>query len=158
MNIPREKREAIEARINALAKQNGGRITPELVMRDAEDPTSPLHDSFEWDDEIAAYQHRLDQARTLIRSVRIVVTTDTTVIKSVAYIRDPDMGDDEQGYVSVEVLKRSKRKALEAVRYEAERAYAAMQRARDVAASLGIDDAVDAVIDEIEHLQDQLAA
>lgn len=158
MNIPREKRAAIEARINELAKLNGGRITPETVMRDAEDPTSPLHDSFEWDDEVAAYQHRLDQARALIRSVRIVVTTDTTVVKSVAYIRDPDMDEQEQGYVSVEVLKRSKRKAREAVRYEAERAYSAMQRARDVASALGLDDAVDAVIEDLEHLQERVAA
>lgn len=153
MNIPRKKREAIEARINQLAKMAGGRITPEIVFSDATSPDSPLHDCFEWDDGKAAYQHRLEQARALIRSVKIMVTTDVTVIRSVAYVRDPDQDGDDQGYIAVATLRRSKPKSLAAIQYEAERAYAAMQRARDVAASLGLADAVDVVVTDLENLQ-----
>lgn len=44
-----------------------GRLEPALVVREAADPKNPLHDSFEWDDSLAAAEHRLQQARQLIR-------------------------------------------------------------------------------------------
>lgn len=50
----------------------GGALTPELVVRDARDKTSPLHAWFEWSDKLAAQQRRRDQARRLIGA--IVVT------------------------------------------------------------------------------------
>jgi hypothetical protein len=52
-----------------------GRLTPELVLDDARDPDSPLHDRFEWDDTLAAEKYRRGQAADLIRSVRITYTT-----------------------------------------------------------------------------------
>lgn len=48
-----------------------GRLTAQLVVDEASDPESLLHSHFEWDDEVAAEQHRLAQARKLIRKVRI---------------------------------------------------------------------------------------
>jgi hypothetical protein len=48
------------------------RLTPEVVVDAARDEASPLHDRFEWDDQIAGEKYRLDQARRLIRSVRVV--------------------------------------------------------------------------------------
>lgn len=49
-----------------------GKLTPKLVLDTARDPEHPLHSHFEWRDDIAAERYRLDQARTLIRSVRVV--------------------------------------------------------------------------------------
>lgn len=46
-----------------------GRLTPEAVVADARSPNSPLHSFFEWDDSAAAQEHRLQQARGLIRTV-----------------------------------------------------------------------------------------
>ena len=51
--------------------QAHGHLTPDLVVQAATDEKSPLHPVFEWDDGKAAHQHRLWQARKLIRSVRI---------------------------------------------------------------------------------------
>lgn len=48
-----------------------GRLTPELVVKDATDPDHPLHQEFEWDDRVAAGKYRRVQARELIRSVRV---------------------------------------------------------------------------------------
>lgn len=48
-----------------------GRLTPELVVETASDPDHPLYGRFEWLDAEAAHQHRLDQARGLIRQVRV---------------------------------------------------------------------------------------
>lgn len=48
------------------------RLTPVLVLTEARDPDSPLHTLFEWNDSEAAERWRLQQARELIRSVRVV--------------------------------------------------------------------------------------
>lgn len=48
------------------------RLTPEIVVDVARDEASPLHARFEWDDQIAGEKYRLDQARRLIRSVKVV--------------------------------------------------------------------------------------
>lgn len=48
-----------------------GELTPVAVVRAASVPDHPLHSQFEWDDREAAVQHRLSQARNLIRSVQV---------------------------------------------------------------------------------------
>lgn len=57
--------EAIEAR--------DGKLTPEAVLEEAVRRDSPLHDHFEWDDGEAAKRWRLEQARSLIASVRVTI-------------------------------------------------------------------------------------
>lgn len=53
--------------------ENGGKLTPEKVVEVAHEETHPLHVCFEWDDSKAGHQYRLWQARSLIRSVKIVI-------------------------------------------------------------------------------------
>lgn len=48
-----------------------GELTPERVLAHAERSTSALHRYFEWNNEKAATQHRLTQARSLIREARV---------------------------------------------------------------------------------------
>ena len=45
------------------------------VVKAAKDPANPLHRYFTWDVQKAAQQHWLEQARRLIRSVRVEITT-----------------------------------------------------------------------------------
>jgi hypothetical protein len=45
------------------------------VVKHAEDPTSALHAEFEWDDSVAAHEHRLAQARRLIGRVTVKVVS-----------------------------------------------------------------------------------
>ena len=59
-----------------IAEQQKGRLTPPAVVEAARDQRHPLHKHFEWDDQVAAEAYRLDQARVLIRSVRIVGEDD----------------------------------------------------------------------------------
>ena len=47
------------------------RLTPAAVVDTARPAEHPLHDRFEWDDAVAGEAYRLDQARRLIRSVRV---------------------------------------------------------------------------------------
>ena len=48
-----------------------GKLTPEIVVKDAEDKNSVLHNAFDWNDKSAAKQWRLHTARHLIKSVII---------------------------------------------------------------------------------------
>lgn len=48
-----------------------GRLTPRLVVAEAENPNHPLHHRFEWDDPTAADKWRLEQAHQLIQSVKL---------------------------------------------------------------------------------------
>lgn len=59
-----------------VLRQERGTLDPPDVVEQAEDEGSALHPHFPWDDAEAAYQHRLDIARRLIRA--IVVVRDNT--------------------------------------------------------------------------------
>src|SRR5262252_3901117 len=53
-------------------KASGEQLEPAVVVAEARSEASPIHPCFEWRDKIAAEQHRLWQARELIKSVRVV--------------------------------------------------------------------------------------
>lgn len=63
-------------RLDTIAARNGGRLQPRAVIEDARKRSSPLHVHFEWSDKAAADEYRVQQARELIRSVRIVAPDD----------------------------------------------------------------------------------
>jgi hypothetical protein len=62
-----------------------GELTPALVVDLARPEDHPLHDRFEWNDAIAGEVHRREQARRLIRSVKI---TDNRNPKRPRHIRE----------------------------------------------------------------------
>lgn len=68
--------------------EKDGRLTPEAVVEDARDPGSPLHELFEWNVDKAAMKHWMDRARTLIRSVEVVIRNERLTVSTVAYVRD----------------------------------------------------------------------
>lgn len=49
-----------------------GKLTAQIVLDEARAETHPLHDQFEWDNDIAGERWRHQQARELIRSVRVI--------------------------------------------------------------------------------------
>jgi hypothetical protein len=55
--------------LDQLREANGGTVTPDLVLAAAADVANPLNPFFEWGDDEAARQFRLQQARGLLRSV-----------------------------------------------------------------------------------------
>jgi hypothetical protein len=54
-----------------ITAESDGHLTPGAVVDAARSPRSLLHRFFEWDDKKAAHAFRLDQARTLIRVIRV---------------------------------------------------------------------------------------
>ena len=82
------KLDVLAAEIAAL-KDSDGRVTPEAVLKAAESESSPLHAYFEWDNDVAAHEHRLNQARDLIRQVRFTITYEDRSYKVPRYVSDP---------------------------------------------------------------------
>lgn len=75
---PFKKREAQKygERLEYLGSKNKGKLTPELVVNDARNKSSPFYDYFEWDDRKASIEHRLQQARNLINHIIEVVVIE----------------------------------------------------------------------------------
>ncbi len=68
---PQEVGEALEQ-----LQGREGILTPARVVESARPKRSPLHDAFEWDDSVAAQAHREDQARHLIKAVRVQYSSE----------------------------------------------------------------------------------
>ena len=64
----------IQEELARLMKLGGGILRPVEVVKAAKPKKSPLHDCFEWDDEKAGHEYRLNQARHLIVSVVVVAS------------------------------------------------------------------------------------
>lgn len=62
----------IKRKLQELVDRDG-KPTPEAFLKLAEPETSPLHRFFTWDDQQAAHQMRLLQARQLVRTVTLEV-------------------------------------------------------------------------------------
>lgn len=130
-----------------------GVITPDAVLKEAAKKKSPLYSYFEWDDSKAAYNYRLDQARALIRSVRVVVTEESHQISTIAYVRNPEAGTKQQGYISTQYVKESKSKSRRALMIELQRAEYALQRAYEVAEALGLSAEVEALLAQVRGIR-----
>lgn len=124
---------AIADRLARIAKRNGGVLTPNAVIEDARDESSPLHAHFEWDDSEAAKQWRLEQARALIRSVKVEIQTEARTVSTVRYVRSPEAEKGEQGYVDVPSLRTREDLAREALRRELAAAKALFDRCESLA-------------------------
>lgn len=75
-----------------------GQLDPQIIVNEARPKGAPLHDSFEWEDGIAAEKYRLGQARFLIMRVRVIVETEPTRKERVrAFVAIPGTSTDAGG-------------------------------------------------------------
>lgn len=72
--------EAIRKELEEL--KASGVIQPADVVAKAANPDSAMHSWFEWDDTEAAQQHRIWQARQLLRVFVTVETKDSTPVRA----------------------------------------------------------------------------
>lgn len=129
--------EQVRQRLSELESETG-RLLPTEVVAAARDPESPLHGYFEWDDTAAAEQHRLHQARQLIRRVRIDVTVRDVPLSVVRYVRDPEPEANAGSYRNILRVRSEEDAARATVIDEMARVAKAAKRAKAVAAVLGI--------------------
>lgn len=97
------------AELERIRKEYGA-LTASAVVDEARPETAPLHPNFEWDDEKAADEYRLQQARTLVRSVQIVFPDQEP---RVMYVHVQTSARGEGGYEPLSlVVKQPDRLAL----------------------------------------------
>lgn len=53
-------------------RKRDGVLIPAAVVKKAKAKTNPMHKEFTWDDNAAAEQHRLNQARLLMRTIEVI--------------------------------------------------------------------------------------
>lgn len=149
------KAKAIEEAIKSLADANGGRVTPAMVVDAARNPASVLHDQFDWNDASAAEKNRLDTARTLIRSVKVIVKNETMVLATPLALRDVTVDPGQQGYIlTANLLNDEEAARLTILRYFTQ-AQGAMNKAREVAAALGRADDIDKLLAGLAQVRAQ---
>jgi hypothetical protein len=98
-HIPSAKVQKYGKRLLELTKRYSGDLTRKQILADAEHPSSPLHDFFEWDDSVAAQKYRLEQAGYLIQS--IVVTIKEHGMEDVRAFYNVTSNTEENGKRSV---------------------------------------------------------
>jgi hypothetical protein len=146
---------AVQARLSLLENEHG-QLTPAIVVADAKDETSPLHALFDWDVTDAAEKWWLAQARQIIRSVKLVITTEEVTVKTPHYVRDPSVPPDAQGYISIARLQRDPVAAKQSLLLEFNRAQSALLRARSLAVVLGLEDEIDHLIERLTYARTQV--
>jgi len=146
----------VKARLEAIARNNGGVLRPLDVVQDARQPDSPLHELFEWDVEEAAQEQWMNTARRIIASVKVNITTETIVLKAPAYVRDPRLHGREQGYLETIKLRTEQEVAKEVLAGEVQNVISALRRARSVAAAVDMESEIDRLMEEFLDMRMRL--
>jgi hypothetical protein len=123
----------------------GGHIEPDHLVEAARDPASPIHDQFEWNDRRAGELYRRDQAQQIIRMVKVEIEIEDRTLVIPYYVSDPDRPVGSHRYVEIDRAARNHETARSVMLDEMRRISAAINRARGVAAALGLD----ALLDEL---------
>lgn len=148
MNSKEFNRKIVAERLLLLAEQNGGNLTPDMVLKDAMDKASPLHKhgGFEWDIKKAAHEAWLDHCRQLIRTVRVEVHQTEYAIKGYAFVRDERVPKSQQGYSLVSSVAVDRDRALGVLHEEAEAIQARLKRLQTLSAQFNLEQEVGAII------------
>lgn len=73
MKFTRKQRQEI---VDDFCARNGGRYDPAAFVAEAASPQHPAHEWFAWDDEKAAAEYRLWQARTFVNDLRVTFAVE----------------------------------------------------------------------------------
>jgi len=93
--------------LEQIRTANDGMLRAADVVEFAKDPETALHERFEWDDSRAAYQHRLWQARELIRVVVHTHPAKEAPTRIYVSLAD-DRGNDGGGYRTLDDVMQCK--------------------------------------------------
>lgn len=80
-----------------------GSLKPEYVVKESEQKSALLHGCFVWDDESAAEQYRICQARDLIRNITVVVNNEEVSVCVRAFVNVREQPDTLRSYVPISV-------------------------------------------------------
>lgn len=76
-----KRRPDVRKALDEISAKYSGKLTPEIVLKEAKPESSPLHDEFTWDNSRAGHLYRLEQAKQLIVIYSIRKVYDGTASK-----------------------------------------------------------------------------
>jgi hypothetical protein len=82
-----------------------GVLSPENILNESRQPSSILHNLFEWQEDVAAEKYRIQQARFIINNIHIKVIKDGNT--SFIPVYEIVVTNDKRGYKSVQVMTQS---------------------------------------------------
>jgi len=91
-------------------KNKAGEVPPAKIVSAARDPKSPLHREFTWDDTEAARLFRLEQARSLLRSIVVEVTEHDVVTYEPGWVNLRSGGQETRPYEDFDSVMRDPEK------------------------------------------------
>lgn len=154
--MDKQRVKQIERALARLCSEGGGRLTPEAVVKEAEDPSSPLHGEFVWDNTEAARLYRLQQARQLIRVVKVEVRVEHKVLSVPRFVHDETLEKGQRGYVEAQKLKGHREIALDTLRAEYKQIVARVDRMLGVAEQVGLSDEAQDLLSRLGNFQRRL--
>lgn len=92
-----------------------GKLTTEMVLKEARKKTSPLFSQFTWDDKKAAYEFRLTEARRLIKRYNVTVTAHENKLVHVSSSLSKGPGEYKTAGTIVKSLSEFERAMTEAL-------------------------------------------
>lgn len=148
MTSPSERQEILAQ----LEAELGHPATPDDIVAAATPENHPLHDDFEWNDGAAAHAWRLNQARSIIRTVTIQSIIRGRTVESVVYVRNPSAGR-AQGYINVRTIEPKSREAMRVIEMCVQRIRAHIATARGVAAILDLESELEVMLEALIILE-----
>ena len=151
--VSRVKKQAMKRELDEIAARGHGNLEPKAVVDRARDPKNILHDSFEWDDSIAGEKYRIEQARALITTIYVTVSSpDGDNVTTLAYIRNPSKPLCDPGYKSITLLRDNAAASRKALAAEVRSVIALFDRAHGVAKAFGYGKKFDKVRTKLSEL------
>lgn len=96
--------QVIGPEIERIAIERGG-VRPEDVVEEARNQGSSLHNYFEWNDQVAAEAYRLDQARYMLRSIKIKIEDQETITEIRAFMPvKTEPNQERKKYLHIETI------------------------------------------------------
>lgn len=138
--------------IRSLADADG-HVDPDVVVAAAQDPRCILHDEFSWDLEEAAKQCWRDRAQALIRYVKLEIRISRQTIVAPFYVCDPIRPPKSRRYVELTIAGRDRDIAQQILTAELDRIVAAVRRAQQIAAVLGLQDELESLLEQVSSLK-----
>jgi hypothetical protein len=142
------KSRACHKALARLASKNA--LTPDNLVAEARDPDNPWHPYFDWNDDTAAHQHRLNQARIFINSYQIKIVVAERTFRVQEYVRDPLRNSREQGYTPIIRLRDDETSAIIFIERELKIAKTYVDKTLAEAKVLGL-------YKDVEHVSNELA-
>jgi hypothetical protein len=136
-----EYADRIRAELERIASNNNGRLTAELVVKEARSNKRSVLHTYKgfhgWDRGRAAEEHWLDVGRTLIKKYVTIMVRDRSISVIVpAFVRSPLAPANKQGYISLTSKDLERADAERIICSELDRSKSAIVRARAVASVL----------------------